>query len=214
MESIDNLTPQLLAKIEAIAQSEPILARRLISEDSKTTGINVTLQLPLDDQIALTTAVEYAEAMAARLEAEIPHLTVAITGRSPLSNSFPRASIKDMTLLMPLMFGIIVIALVGFLRSFWGTAATLFVIILSVISAMGAAGFMGVKPDRHLRCRILHCIRGVGRYLQPRIFGPSRGFRHLAADPARRGACQRHHGCYETPQQIHAWGYGQLVPPA
>lgn len=118
VESIDNLTPQLLAKIEAIAQSEPVLARRLISEDSKTTGINVTLRLPLDDQIALTTAVEYAEAMAARLEAEIPHLTVAITGRSPLSNPFPRASIKDMTLLMPLMFGIIVIALVGFLRSF------------------------------------------------------------------------------------------------
>jgi len=145
VEEISNLTPALLAKIEAIAQSEPALARRLISEDSTTTGINVTLQLPVDDQIALTEAVEYAEAMAAALEAKIPNLTVAITGRSPLSNSFPRASIKDMTLLMPLMFGIIVLALIGFLRSFWGTAATLIVIILSVISAMGVAGFMGVK---------------------------------------------------------------------
>jgi hypothetical protein len=89
--------------------------------------------------------VEFAEAMAARLEAEIPNLEVAITGRSPLSNSFPRASIKDMSLLMPIMFAIIVVALIGFLRSFWGTAATLMVIILSVITAMGAAGFMGVK---------------------------------------------------------------------
>jgi hypothetical protein len=145
VESIEGLTPALLAKIEAIAQSEPALARRLISADSKTTGINVTLQLPVDDQFALTEAVEFAEAMAARLEAEIPNLEVAITGRSPLSNSFPRASIKDMSLLMPIMFAIIVVALIGFLRSFWGTAATLMVIILSVITAMGAAGFMGVK---------------------------------------------------------------------
>ncbi len=145
VESIDSLTPALLAKIQAIAQSEPALARRLISKDGKTTGINVTLQLPVDDQIALTEAVEFAEAMAARLEARLPNLEVAITGRSPLSNSFPRASIKDMSLLMPIMFGIIVVALIGFLHSFWGTAATLMVIILSVIAAMGTAGFMGVK---------------------------------------------------------------------
>ncbi len=97
VESIDSLTPALLAKIQAIAQSEPALARRLISKDGKATGINVTLQLPVDDQIALTEAVEFAEAMAARLEARLPNLEVAITGRSPLSNSFPRASIKDMS---------------------------------------------------------------------------------------------------------------------
>ena len=145
VESIDSLTPALLAKIQAIAQSKPALARRLISKDGKTTGINVTLQLPVDDQIALTEAVEFAEAMAARLEARLPNLEVAITGRSALSNSFPRASIKDMSLLMPIMFGIIVVALIGFLHSFWGTAATLMVIILSVIAAMGTAGFMGVK---------------------------------------------------------------------
>ncbi len=46
---------------------------------------------------------------------------------------------------MPIMFGIIVVAPIGFLHSFWGTAATLMVIILSVIAAMGTAGFMGVK---------------------------------------------------------------------
>ncbi len=145
VENIDGLNPARLAKIERIAQSEPALARRLISEDSKTTGINVTLLLPPDDQIAITKAVEYAEAMAAALEAEFPNLEIAITGRTPLSNAFPRASQKDIATLIPLMFGIIIVALIIFLRSFWGTTATLIVIILSVISAMGAAGFIGVK---------------------------------------------------------------------
>ncbi len=145
VESIAELTPELLIKIEQIAQNEPALASRLISEDSTTTGINITLQLPTDDQIALAEAVEYAEAMAATFETQYPNLEVAVTGRSVLSNSFQRASKMDMQTLMPVMFGIIVIALVAFLRSFWGTVATLFVIILSVMSAMGIAGFMGVK---------------------------------------------------------------------
>ncbi|MTI10369.1 efflux RND transporter permease subunit [Curvivirga aplysinae] len=145
VEEAGGLTNAQLKEIEAVAQREPVLARRLISEDSKTTGINITLQLPEDDQIALTEAVEYAEGMAASIEKQYPELEVAVTGRAPLSNSFPRASQKDMGSLIPIMFGIIVLALVGFLRSISGTIVTLMVIILSVMSAMGFAGHTGVK---------------------------------------------------------------------
>lgn len=149
IENSENLTASQLQYIEAVAQREPVLAKRLISEDSKTTGINITLQLPMDDQIALTEAVEYAEAMADAIEAKYPELTVAVTGRAPLSNSFPRASQLDMQNLIPIMFGIIILALVGFLRSFSGTIVTLAVIILSVMSAMGFAGWsVGINNDQ------------------------------------------------------------------
>ena len=144
-ENAENLSASQLLKIEQIAQDEPVLAKRLISEDSKTTGVNITLQLPADDILALSEAVEYAENMANSIEQKYPELEVAVTGRAPLSNSFPRASQLDMQKLIPLMFGIIVLALVGFLRSFSGTIITLLVIILSVMSAMGFAGLMGVR---------------------------------------------------------------------
>ncbi|OUR75394.1 RND transporter [Alphaproteobacteria bacterium 46_93_T64] len=139
------LSKTQLERIISTAQNEPALANRIISPDNKTTAVQVTLQLPPDDMIALNTAVEYAEKMAAKIEAENPSLRVAITGLAPLSNAFPRASMLDMQTLTPIMFGIIVVALIGFLRSFSGTIGTLIVTILSTVTAMGFAGYTGVK---------------------------------------------------------------------
>ncbi len=145
VEDAANLQAVDLTKIERIAQTEPALAARLISADSTTTGVQVTLQLPPDDMIALSAAVEYAEKMADELEAANPNLDVAVTGLAPLSNAFPRASMIDMSTLTPLMFVIIIVALVAFLRSFTGTTVTLLVTILSTAAAMGFAGLSGVK---------------------------------------------------------------------
>jgi predicted RND superfamily exporter protein len=83
--------------------------------------------------------------MAANIEQLHPNLEVAVTGLAPLSNAFTRASMIDMGTLTPLMFGIIVVALIGFLRSFTGTMGTLLVTIFSTMVAMGFAGFSGVK---------------------------------------------------------------------
>ncbi|MBL4614480.1 MAG: MMPL family transporter [Magnetovibrio sp.] len=143
VEDPASLTAQNLAKIERISQTEPALAKRLISVDSTTTGVQITLQLPPDDMIALDSSVKFAEKMAADLEAKHPGLRVAVTGLAPLSNAFPAASQADMMLLIPLMFGIIIIALVLFLRSLTGTVTTLLVTILSAASAMGIAGWTG-----------------------------------------------------------------------
>ncbi|MEH6404157.1 MAG: MMPL family transporter [Sneathiella sp.] len=145
VESPSLLTDAQLAKIINTAQNEPALANRLISPDNKTTGVQVTLQLPHDDMIALQNSVEYAERMAAELKAQYPDLDVAVTGLAPLSNSFPRSSMMDMQKLTPIMFGIIIVSLIAFLRSFSGTTVTLIVTILSSMTAMGFAGFMGIK---------------------------------------------------------------------
>ncbi|MDV7341794.1 MMPL family transporter [Terasakiella sp. A23] len=145
VETTEGLNQVGLDKIENVAQTEPVLAKRIISEDSTTTGIQVTLQLPPDDAIALSSAVEYAETMAANLEAKHPNLEVAVTGLAPLSNAFTRASMIDMGTLTPAMFVIIIVALIAFLRSFTGTAVTLLVTIFSMMVAMGFAGFTGVR---------------------------------------------------------------------
>ncbi|MBL4906294.1 MAG: MMPL family transporter [Sneathiella sp.] len=145
VEFPDQLTEQDLQKIERIAQTEPALAKRLISEDSRTTGIQITLQLPENDPDAVVRSVEFAEKLLEEVLEQHSGLEGAITGLGPLSNAFPRASIKDMSTLTPLMFGIIIVALIGFLRSFWGTTVTLLVTILSTVVAMGFAGYSGVK---------------------------------------------------------------------
>ncbi|MFD2206080.1 efflux RND transporter permease subunit [Kiloniella antarctica] len=145
VEETVGLSQAGLDRIEQIALNEPALADRIISDDSTTTGVQVTLQLPPDDAIALDEAVRFAERMAETIEAANPELEVAITGLAPLSNAFPAASIADMSTLTPLMFLVIIVFLVVFLRSFTGTIVTLLVTIFSVMVAMGTAGYMGVK---------------------------------------------------------------------
>ncbi|WP_421783873.1 efflux RND transporter permease subunit [Kiloniella litopenaei] len=145
VEETGGLSQAGLDRIEQIALNEPALAKRIISEDSTTTGVQITLQLPPDDAVALDQAVKYAENMAANIEAANPELEVAITGLAPLSNAFPAASMADMSTLTPLMFLVIIIFLVAFLRSFTGTLGTLLVTIFSTMVAMGAAGFAGIK---------------------------------------------------------------------
>lgn len=155
-----------LQKIEQIASNEPVLAKRLISSDGKTTGIYVTLQFPPDDIVAIADAVEFSEKLAADIEAANPGLHIAITGLAPLSNSFPRASQADMMSLIPLMFAIILIAVFGFLRSVPGSIATMTVTLLSAAAAMGFAGWIGVRltppsamaPNIILTIAIADCI--------------------------------------------------------
>lgn len=144
-EDAGSLSADELAVVRDVAMTEPTLANRLISDDGLTTGIQITLQLPQDDAIALDQAVTYAENMAAEVMAAHPDLRVAVTGIAPLSNAFPRASQADMQLLIPLMFGIIALAVFIFLRSVGGTVMTLIVVMLSAMTAMGFAGWMGVR---------------------------------------------------------------------
>jgi len=166
IENPAGLDAAALKKVERIAQAEPVLAKRLISTDSTTTGVFVTMQFPPDDAIAIQESVEYSEKLAAEIEAANPGLRIAITGLAPLSNSFPRASQVDMTTLIPIMFAIILIAVFGFLRSIPGSIATMIITLLSAMAGMGFAGWMGIKltppaamaPNIILTVAIADCI--------------------------------------------------------
>ena len=70
-----------------------------------------------------------------------------LTGIVFLNNAFSENSIIDMTTLVPIMFGIIVVVLALLLRSVWATLATMLVIVLSIITAIGLAGWMGIQLD-------------------------------------------------------------------
>ena len=62
------LTNEDLSRIQFIAINEPMMVNRLISADSKYTGINVTVQLPGKRLDEVPTAVAYARDMKARFE--------------------------------------------------------------------------------------------------------------------------------------------------
>ena len=134
-----------LAKKEEIALTEPLLVDYLISGDSKTVAVNVTLLYPQLSLKEVPAAVTAAREIRDRIQTDYPELQVALTGRSMLNNAFSEAGRADIRLLIPLMYFVLLIVLALTLRSVSGTVATLMVIVFSTVVAMGVAGFMGVK---------------------------------------------------------------------
>ena len=140
-----SLTDEDLARIQSIAINEPMMVGRLISPDSKYTGINVTVQLPGKRLDEVPTAVAYARDMKARYTAKYSNLDIRLVGLTMMNNAFPEASQTDARNLYPLALGFIIITLLLMLKGLSGTITTFLMIIFSIITAMGMAGWMGIR---------------------------------------------------------------------
>ena len=132
------------ARARRVALSDPIILHRVISKDGLTTAVNVTLTLPQKSLEEVPDAVKAARRLVAGTQADFPGLEFAITGMAPLSNAFFEASIGDMSTLIPIMYGVLMVAMIALLRSVTATIATMSVIGLSAATAMGFAGWAGI----------------------------------------------------------------------
>ena len=144
-ELLENLDAPALQRIRNIAVNEPLLVDHLISAKGHVTAVNVTIQLP-DDTTGkeVPSVAAFARDLVEEVKAGNPELDVYLTGMVMMNNSFPEVSIHDQQTLVPMMFGIIILTLVLLLRSFVATVGTFLIIILSILTAMGLTGWMGV----------------------------------------------------------------------
>lgn len=134
-----------IAAIREVALSEPLLVNRLVAPDGGATAINVTVTLPQEGQSETSVLMAEARALAAAFVADNPGARVAVTGTVPLGIAFDEAAQRDLRTLVPVMYGILLLVTLLLLRSVSGTVVTLIVIGLSTATAMGAAGWLGVK---------------------------------------------------------------------
>ncbi len=142
----DNLDAQQLEYIKQVALNEPLLNKRLISENAAHTGINVTIQLPGKNQMLENPeTVAYARKILAEAKASYPEIDFRLAGMTMMNNAFPEASQADGQTLIPLAFAVIIVVLLFLLRGFSGTAATVILVICSIIIGMGMGGHTGIK---------------------------------------------------------------------
>ena len=141
----DELTPDKLQQVRDIAINEPLLVNRLISKSGHVTGVNVTIQLKGVD---LTTenpqVVNFIRDLRTEFKQKYPDIDMKLTGIIMMNNAFPEASQYDMKNLVPIMFLVFIVVLFFWVKGFSGTLATLFVIIFSIVGAMGLAGWAGI----------------------------------------------------------------------
>ena len=139
-----DLSTDELAQIKQIALADETLVNRLIKPEAYVTGVNVTFQLPGKDVNEVPDSVSAARELAERIEAQYP-LSIRLSGVSMLNNAFQESSIVDMQTMIPLMYLIIILALLVLIRSVSATIGTVLLLLMSIITAMGIAGWMGIK---------------------------------------------------------------------
>lgn len=144
VEQAESLSADAVQKVKQVALAEPLLAAALVSADGKMSGINVKLSYPgLDPAGEVPQLVDAVRQMVTQFEKDYPEHQFYLAGVSMLNNAFPEASNQDAITLYPVMLLLIVVLLVLTLRGFWGMLATIFVVILSSLTAMGGIGWLG-----------------------------------------------------------------------
>jgi predicted RND superfamily exporter protein len=141
------ITAEMVARAREVATTEPLLAGRLVSADARTTGVNVRISLPGESKAELPATVEHVRGLLEKYRADYTDLEIHASGISMMNWSFAEAPMRDMPVVMPLMFGAFVLAIVLFLRTISGIVGTLTVLMLSTVTAVGVAGHLGVLLD-------------------------------------------------------------------
>lgn len=130
-------------KIHGIALHEPVLLNRLVPDRAHVTGVNVTVQLPRKSMSEVPEVVAYARNLAAEVRTAYPQIGVRLSGMAMMNNAFSESSQADMQFLVPISFGLMLLTLALMIRGVSGTIATMFVILLSILTAMGLGGHIG-----------------------------------------------------------------------
>ncbi|MEE9542731.1 MAG: efflux RND transporter permease subunit, partial [Thermodesulfobacteriota bacterium] len=137
-----SLSTEELKRIKKIALNEPLLLNRLITDKTDITGVNVTINLPGKSITEVPSVVAFARGMADDIRSKHPDIKVYLTGTTVMNNAFAEASQGDIQKLNPIMFLVIFVIMAILLRSFAATVATIFVIVMSALTAMGIAGWL------------------------------------------------------------------------
>ncbi|MCF8055171.1 MAG: MMPL family transporter [Desulfocapsa sp.] len=139
-----SLSPQEIADIKAIALSQPMLVNSLIDKKGSVTAINVNIIKPDDGSYKIEDINSAAVRLDQVMKDKYPFLDTYLTGGVMIDTAFGEAPKKDMRSLIPLMFTFLLFLIFISLRSVFATTATLLVIILSTITGLGIAGWIGI----------------------------------------------------------------------
>lgn len=136
--------PDQLAEARNNAVREPLVVDRLVSPDADVTGIAVALTLPRESGNEQGEVMAAARTLASKMEVDHPTVDIRITGLAALNTAFDESSRHDMSVLFPIMFVVLLILVAVLLRSAVSIVATLSIIVLSIATAMGLAGWLGI----------------------------------------------------------------------
>jgi predicted RND superfamily exporter protein len=142
-----DITAEVVDRARSVALNEPLLVGRLVAVDGAAAGVNVRIALPGESKDELPATAAHVRELEREYRERYPDLEIQTTGVAMLNMAFADAPLNDARLVMPAMFGALLLAVVAMLKSVGGTVGTLVVILLSTVTAVGVAGHLGVFFD-------------------------------------------------------------------
>jgi len=144
-EDAPQLTDSDIIALKKVAMSDPLLFKRMVSEDGRVTGLNITMEYPsLDKNQELTLSVEKSRQLVKKYQNKYPEISFHTTGLTFLNISFVEAGQDDVSSLVPLSFILMLVIMYLLLRSVSAVFGIMLVIVFSDIIALGVAGYIGI----------------------------------------------------------------------
>jgi predicted RND superfamily exporter protein len=135
-----------LAEKKSVALADPILSRFLLSKDAGMTQIALRVIVPEGYPEGHIEAKRAMDSLVRLARTENPGLDFRLGGTVVMNTAFNEFAQKDSQTLVPLMFLIIILALIFLLRSFWGTALPMGLLVTSILFPIALfVGVMGMS---------------------------------------------------------------------
>ena len=141
----ESLSQADLERIRDIAINEPLVVNRLVSRDGTVAGINIDFYINPGDSDGQVKSANWAKRKKSEIMKAHPDVKVYATGLIMISEAFSSTAQRDLVTQMPLMYLLVVVVIALLLRSSIGVLAIVCTTILSIVSAMGVAGWLGIS---------------------------------------------------------------------
>ncbi len=143
VEDAGALTDAELGNIRDVALNAIEVAGRLVSRDEKAAGLVISFALGDNPDAEVVEITDYLNGLLDEERAKNPEIAYYLTGDVPLNRAFADATRGDLETLVPVVFAIIAAVAALLLRSMLGMAALVAVLVFTVNTTVGFAGWLG-----------------------------------------------------------------------
>ena len=147
----DLIDPQVLSdalarsRIREIALSDPRIEGSILARNGDVSVVNVTIELPVEDQLeAVAEVAEFAREVAVQAEERFPGIDLRTVGTVMVNQTFVEASINSQMIFLPASLVLMAVVLGVLVRGWAGVAGTGLVIVFSILASMGLGVWAGL----------------------------------------------------------------------
>ena len=180
----ENLTDsEARTRIREVALADPRIAGSIVSNNGDVTVVNVTVEIPLMNQLeAVAEVAEFSRATAQETTERFNDIDVRVVGTVMINQTFVDASISSQVMFLPASLLLMAVILGLLTRGLSGVMATGLVIVFSILASVGIGGWVGVPfsppispaPTIVLMIVVANCVHLLAAFQQRLRLGDSK----------------------------------------